>query len=113
MPTNPYINFYTATNEQTLLENLIIESIRFNGLESFYLPRRMPNFDEIYGEDSTQFFDKAYMIEVYINSIEGFEGDGNFYSSFGAEIRDSVTFTMSIRRFNDIVNVFESTGGWR
>jgi hypothetical protein len=95
--------------EQSLLEDLIIESIRIYGENMFYLPRRLDNLDEVYGESSLTSFDTAYMVELYINSVDGFTGDGNFLSNIGLEIRDQVTFTIAQRVFNEEVDVYEST----
>jgi hypothetical protein len=40
---------------------------------------------------------------LYIKSIDGFNGDGNFMSKFGLEIRDQVTFSIAQRVFYDEV----------
>jgi hypothetical protein len=93
--------------EQRLLEDLIVESIRIYGHDVFYLPRRLGNKDEIYGADDISFFDRAYPIEMYINSIDGFSGDGQFFSRFGLEIRDQVKFTVAQRIFTEEVAQFE------
>lgn len=107
MATNFYVNNYQSSQEQLLLENLIIEAIRFYGHDVFYLPRRMDNIDKIYGTDPTAYYDTSYMIEMYINSVYGFGGDGNFMSKFGLEIRDQVTFTVAQRVFNEEVGKYE------
>jgi hypothetical protein len=39
---------------------------------------------------------------MYIKNTEGFEGEGDFLSKFGLEIRDSVTFTVARKRFDQI-----------
>ena len=41
---------------------------------------------------------------MYIKNVEGFEGEGDFLSRFGLEIRDQITFTVSQRRFDDMVS---------
>jgi hypothetical protein len=75
----------------------------------FYIPRRLDKIDEIYGESSVASFDTSYLVEMYINSVDGFSGDGNFMSKFGLEIRDQVTFTIAQRIFNEEVDVYEAT----
>lgn len=65
----------------------------------YYLPRQRQSYDQIYGEDTTSIFNKAIMIEMYIKNVDGFQGDGDFLSKFGLEIRDRITFTISQRIF--------------
>lgn len=107
--TNFYFNNFQASNEQGLIEDLIIESIKIYGQDMYYLPRRYGNLDPVYTEDATSFYDRAYPIELYIKSVDGFQGDGDFLSKFGVEIRDRVTFTMARRIFSDEVGSNEGT----
>lgn len=106
MPTNFFFNNYQSSQEQSLLENLIIESIKIYGENMYYIPRKLNNYDEIYGADDQSSYDNAYMIEMYIKSIDGFTGDGSFMSKFGLEIRDRVVFSMAQRIFNEEVATF-------
>lgn len=107
--TNFYFNNFTNSGEQLLIENLIIESIKIYGNDMFYLPRRYGNLDPVYTEDAASFYDRAYPIELYIKSVDGFQGDGDFLSKFGVQIRDRVTFTMARRIFSDEVGSNEGT----
>jgi hypothetical protein len=107
--TNFYFNNFQASNEQGVIEDLIIESIKIYGQDMYYLPRRYGNLDPVYTEDSTSFYDRAYPIELYIKNVDGFAGDGDFLSKFGVEIRDRVTFTMARRIFSDEVGSNEGT----
>jgi hypothetical protein len=106
MPTNPYINNFGQTQEKSLMENLIIESIKFYGQEMHWIPRKTVNEDQIFGEDTLSKFDVTYPIELYIKNVEGFEGEGDFISRFGLEIRDQITFTMAQRRFEELGSEF-------
>lgn len=86
--------------EQTLIEDLITESIKIYGMEMFYLPKTVKQLDSIYGEDlQASEFNDAIMIEMYIKNVEGFQGDGDFLSKFNIQIRDRITFTVSRRAF--------------
>jgi hypothetical protein len=38
-------------------------------------------------------------MEAYLANVEGFEGDGDFFSKFGLEIRDTSNFVISRRAF--------------
>lgn len=74
----------------------------------YYLPRKLNNYDSVYGADDQSSYDQAFPIEMYIKSIDGFSGDGNFLSKFGLEIRDRVIFSMAQRVFNEEVGNFTS-----
>ena len=106
MATNFFINNFQSSQEQLLLENLIIESIRFYGQDMYYIPRVLNNYDSIYGADDQSSYETAYGIEMYIKSVDGFSGDGSFMSKFGIEIRDQVIFSMAQRIFNQEVGVY-------
>ena len=61
MPTtNLYFNNFAFTQEQNLIENLIIESIKIYGIEVFYLPRTLVKEDVLFGEDVLSKFEQAY-----------------------------------------------------
>jgi hypothetical protein len=107
--TNLYFNNYAFTGEQNLIENLIIESIRIYGIEVFYLPRTLVKEDNLFGEDVLSKFEFAYPVEMYIKSVDGFSGDGDFLSKFGLEIRDEMVLTVSRRRFGEEIAIEDST----
>ena len=107
--TNFYFNNFTNSSEQRLIEDLIIESIKIYGQDMYYLPRRFGSLDPVYTEDAASFYDRAYPIELYIKNVDGFQGDGDFLSKFGVEIRDRVTFTMARRIFSDEIGSNEGT----
>ena len=65
----------------------------------YYIPRKLNNYDSVYGADDQSSYDLAFPIEIYIKSVDGFSGDGNFMSKFGLEIRDQVIFSVAQRRF--------------
>ena len=110
MPTtNLYFNNYAYTGEQNLIENLIIESIKIYGIEVFYLPRTLVKEDHLFGEDVLSKFEQAYPVEMYIKSVDGFQGDGDFLSKFGLEIRDEMVLTVARRRFGEEVSLGDTT----
>ena len=103
MPTNPYFNNYENSAEQNLIQDLLIESIKFYGVDVHWIPRiSSSSSDQIFGEDTLESFSFNRMIEMYIKNVEGFEGQGDFLSKFGLDIRDQITFTVSIRRFDQL-----------
>jgi hypothetical protein len=110
MPTtNLYFNNYKFSGESNLIEDLIIESIKIYGLECYYMPRTLVDEDLVFGEDTLSKFDHAYPIEMYIKSVDGFEGEGDFLSKFNIEIRDEMVLTVSRRRFSEEISDVETT----
>ena len=97
---NSYFNNFTYGREQHLLESLVIESIKQYGYNIYYIPRTIVRDDPLFGEDTLSMFEQAAELEVYIKNVEGFEGDGDFLSKFNLEIRDSITFVLSRKRFD-------------
>jgi hypothetical protein len=100
MATNFFFNNFKSSQEQLLLEDLVVESIRIYGEDMFYVPRNLGNYDQLYTADDQSYFNQAFLVELYIKSVDGFSGDGNFMSKFGLEIRDQVTFSIAQRTFN-------------
>ena len=100
MARNRFFNQYTPVKqEQNLVEDLIIESIKIYGVDGYYLPRTHVNLDKIYGEDASMLFDDALEMEFYIKSFDGFMGQEDFLAKFGLQIDESVTFVISQKRF--------------
>jgi len=107
MPTSFFFNNFNSSQEQLLIENLVVESIKIYGHDVFYLPRKLHAVDNIYGEDASSIYNAYYMVEMYIKNIEGFEGEGDFLSKFNLEIRDRITFTISRRTFSSEIGTTE------
>jgi Virus neck protein len=103
MATNFFFQNYKSSMEQLLIEDLIIESIKIYGEDMLYIPRQLHNYDSVYGADDQSSYSSAIPLEIYIKNVDGFTGDGNFYSKFGTEIRDQVIFSFSQRRFAEEV----------
>jgi len=105
MTTNFYFRNYDSSNEQNLYEDLIIESIRIYGEDMYYVPRVIVNRDQLFEEDASSQYNHAILVELYIKSVDGFTGDGNFMSKFGLQIRDQVVFSIAQRTFNQEVAI--------
>jgi hypothetical protein len=85
-----------------------MESIKIYGHDVFYCPRTLVAKDDIYGEDALSSYNTNFQIDMYIRSYDSYEGDGQFLSKFNLEIRDQVTFTVSVRNFNDEIGQYAS-----
>ena len=94
-------------SEQNLYEDLIIESLKIYGQDVYYLPREIIARDNILGEDKASKFDDAYMIEAYLEDVEGFGGSGDVFQKFGIEIRDECNFVVAKRVWDQSIGVME------
>ena len=92
------------TSEQRLHEDLIIEGLKIYGHDCYYLPRTLVNRDLILGEDSLSKFDDSYLLEMYMETTEGFAGEQEIINKFGLEIREDTTFMVAKRRWQDQVD---------
>jgi hypothetical protein len=90
-------------SEQNLYEDLIIECLKIYGFEVYYIPRKFNNIDRIFGEDTISSFEHAYPLEMYLQNVNGFEGDGELMSKFGVELKDTANFIVSRKRWLDTV----------
>ncbi len=100
---NRYFNQYGTATEQNVLEDLIIESLKIYGINAFYLPRTHVNLDLLFKEDASMKFDDALEIEMYLKTYDGYMGQNDFISKFGLQVDESLTFTVSQKRFSQIL----------
>ena len=88
-----------------LVENLVIEALQIYGLDVYYLPRTTRDqVDYLFGEDVLKEYRTAHALEMYLENVTGFDGEQDFISKFGLEIRDEVTMLVSRLRFRYTVN---------
>jgi hypothetical protein len=85
------------------MEDIIIECLRIYGFDTYYIPRQAVNEDDILGEDVLNKYSSAYPLEMYMQNVTGFEGDGDLMSKFGVEIRDTATFIVARRRWDEVI----------
>ncbi len=103
MATNFYFNNFPLgqiTQEQLLVEDLVIEALQMYGMDVYYMPRSNEAEDDyLYGDSQLKEYKRAYPLEMYLENVTGMDGDGDFISKFGLEIRDEITLLVSRRRF--------------
>ena len=101
MTTSVYFNHIESTPEQNLHQDLIIEAIKNYGIDVYYLPRKYVNEDLLYGEDTISEFNQAHLIEMYVKSVDGFEGeaevDGSGCTSLGCTNEDIANLIQEMR----------------
>lgn len=103
MATNFYFQPFPQeqiTNEQLLVEDLVIEAMGIYGMDVYYLPRSSRGTEDmLYGEDTLKQYRTAHNIEMYLENVTGMDGEQDFISKFGLEVRDEITLLVSRRRF--------------
>ena len=67
------------------------------------MPRTLVNQDKIFDEDELSRFTQAYPMEMYLDNVNGYEGQGDIFTRFGLEVRDQATFVLAKRRWEDLV----------
>jgi hypothetical protein len=103
--TNFYLHNFPAnqiTQEQLLVEDLVIEALQWSGMDVYYLPvssESETEIDYLFGDHQLKEYRRAYPIEMYLENVTGMDGEGDFISKFGLEIRDEMSFLVSRRRF--------------
>ena len=104
MPTNVY--FDTGTKpEQALYEDLMIEQLQIYGQDVYYIPRKLAGTDAIWQEDISSSFESSYLIEMYMENVDGYEGEKELMSKFGLDIQDDATFVVARRRWEQFISV--------
>lgn len=94
--------------EQLLYEDLIVEAMKIYGHDLYYMPRDLVAVDAVFKEDPVSNFNSSYRVEMYVENLDGFDGEGDLFSKFGVEIRDSVTLVLSKRRWNQTVKKYDN-----
>jgi len=106
MATSKYWNPQSpaVTNEQHLVDDMIAEVIKINGMDCYYILRdSQSSLNYIMGEDPTTMFARAYLIEMYLDNPSGSVSGGDLLSKFGLNMTDSSNFVVSTRTFNRYV----------
>ena len=105
MALNPFF-LQGSQTEQRLVQNLINEQLQIYGVEVTYIPRKFVNKETVLNEIQSSKFDDNFLIEAYVNTYEGYAGQGDIMTKFGVSLRDEVTLTISQERFLDFIAPF-------
>lgn len=102
MAVSPYFNHISHPGEQKLAEDLVVEFIQQRGVDVYYIPRELLENIEMFNESAMNRFSQAKLIEMYVESITNFNGDGDLFSKFGGfGFEDSAVFMVSKKRFEE------------
>jgi len=100
---NPYF-LNNSKQEQNLIQSLVNEQLKMYGIEIYYIPRRYVKKNTVIREVIQSEFDNAYPIEAYLDSYEGYGGQGTILSKFGIEEQDDLTLVVSKDRYENYIS---------
>ena len=102
MALNPFF-LQGSQGEQRLLQDLANETIAIHGIEFIYMPRIFVNTKTVLREVTTSKFDKAFPIEGYIKSYEGFDSGYNLLTKFGVRSTANMEVLISQERYKEYI----------
>lgn len=105
MTTRNLFNNTRSRNEQDLTESLIIESIQQRGVDVSYIKRDAIDEDKLLGEAPLSEFKDNYIIEMYIDQVSQYNGDGDMYTAMGLSKSDHIEFLVSAKRFKEETDI--------
>jgi len=105
MALNPFF-LQGSQSEQRLTQDLINEHLKIFGVDITYIPRKFVRKQTIIKEVQSSTFDDNFLLEAYINTFEGYGGQGDIMTKFGVSLRDELTVTISKERFEDFISPF-------
>ena len=105
MALNPFF-LQGSQSEQRLVQDLINEQLQIYGVEVTYIPRKFVNKSTVIKEVESSAFDDNFLLEAYVNTYEGYSGQGDIMTKFGVSLRDELTLTISKERFEDFISPF-------
>lgn len=108
MARNVYFSHGTRS-EQLFHEDLVVESLSIFGQTFYYIPRILVGKDEILGEDRLSKFKSAFAIEMYLENVDGFDGQGAFIQKFGLMMEQSATLVVARRKWEQLIGRFGQT----
>ena len=102
MALNPFF-LQGSQGEQRLLQDLANETISIHGIEFVYMPRIFVNTKTVLREVTTSKFDRAFPIEGYIKSYEGFDSGYNLLTKFGVRSTANMEVLISQERYKEYI----------
>jgi hypothetical protein len=99
---NPYF-LQGSSGEQSLVQSLINEQLKMYGVEIYYIPRRYITVNTVIKEVIQSKFDNALPIEAYVDTYDGYEGQGTILSKFGIQPLTDLTLIISRERFETYI----------
>ena len=69
-------------------------------------PRKIFKTDDIIKEIQSSKFDDSFLIEAYINNIDGYAPDSDIMTKFGLKLKNEINLTLSKERFEEFISPF-------
>ena len=76
------------------------------GVEVAYIPRKLIKRQSIIKEIQSSQFDDNFLIEAYVDTYEGYSGQGDIMTKFGVSLKDEISLTISKERYEDFITPF-------
>ena len=105
MALNPFF-LQGSQSEQRLVQSLIDEQLKIYGVEVTYIPRKYVKKQTVLKEVQSSVFDDNFLLEAYVDTYEGYGGQGDIMTKFGVSLKDELTVTISKERFEDFISPF-------
>jgi len=99
---NPFF-LQGSKTEQSLVQDLINEQLRMYGVEIYYVPRQYITKKTVIREVIESKFQHAYPLEAYVDTYDGYEGQGTILSKFGVQPLTDLTLTISKERYETYI----------
>lgn len=100
MTVSTFFNFYKNREEQSLVEDLVNESINIFGFTGYYIPRNSDTIsDLLYGDDPLKKFESAFPLAMRLSNQIDPGMNNDFFSKFGLEIKNNVRIQLTKREF--------------
>ena len=99
---NPFF-LQGSRGEQGLVQDLINEQLKIYGVDVYYLPREYATEKTVIKEVVESKFSNAYPLEAYIDTYDGYGGQGTLLSKFGIQEVDDVTLIISKERYENYI----------
>ncbi len=99
---NPFF-LQGSKTEQSLIQDLINEQLKIYGVEVYYLPRKYITEKTIIKEVIESEFTSAFPIEAYVDTYDGYSGQGTILSKFGIQELDDLVLIISKERYENYI----------
>ena len=99
---NPFF-LQGSKTEQSLVQDLINEQLRMYGVDIYYVPRQYMTKKTVIKEVIESKFEHAYPLEAYVDTYEGYEGQGTLLSKFGVQPLTDLTLIISKDRYETYI----------
>jgi hypothetical protein len=95
-----------SKSEQGLMQDLINESLRMYGVDVYYIPRQYVTEKTVIHEVIESKFTNAFPIEAYVQTYDGYSGQGTLLSKFGIQELDDLNIIISKERYQNFIAPF-------